>query len=267
MLRTVLSLAACASVAVAGNVPVLMWSPNSRFDRIEETTYTTPFSAVQQQLEDVATQSQALVLFLQDQFSHFDFSRFSGAGGESFQQLQDALDQSMSKVLPAVERAGEQIEATMSRLAEEVKEIADSGDVEELDLGRGRQLFIVRLPSPAKTGKPGQFAVNDALVGQVSKKVAELTNNNYVAVWAAEKPSEGCKMSFAPMTASRNRRQAATEKNFGDYQDRYFSQRSITVIFCMLIFVVFLAIGTFVLMEMQTPLRFQDPSIPLVGKE
>jgi hypothetical protein len=34
----------------------------------------------------------------------------------------------------------------------------------------------------------------DALVGAVTKKVAELTNNNYVAVWTAAKPSEGCKM-------------------------------------------------------------------------
>lgn len=267
MLRTLLSLAACASVAVAGNVPVLMWSPSSRLARVEDTTYTTPFSTVQQQLEESAAETQALVLFLQDQFSHFDFSRFSGAGGESFQQLQDALEQSMSKVLPAVERAGEQIEATMTKLAEEVKEIADSGDVEQLDLGKGRKLIVVRLPSPSKTGLPNQFAVNDALVGQVSRKVAALTNNNYIAVWAAEKPSEDCKMAFAPLAPIRNRRQAAEEKDYADYQDRYFSQRGITVMINVIMFVFFVAIGAFLLSELQTPMRYQDASIPLVGKD
>lgn len=115
--------------------------------------------------------------------------------------------------------------------------LTDSADVEKLSLNGGRKLVVVRMPSPSKTGKASQFAINgmtnfdcsallvcqcrwrgfllaptccvdshthlslsshampaDALVGQVTKKVAELTNNKYVAVWTAEKPSEGCNM-------------------------------------------------------------------------
>lgn len=47
-----------------------------------------PLSAVQQQLEDITKEAEALVLFMQDEFSHFDFSRFRGLDGASFKQLE-----------------------------------------------------------------------------------------------------------------------------------------------------------------------------------
>lgn len=275
MLRALLSLAACASVAVAGEVPVLMWTPSGQLAQVDNNKYSVPFAAVQQQLEDASGEAEALVLFLQDQFSHFDFSRFGGVSGAAFEQLQDAMDKAASQVLPAVEKAGDEIEAAMTKLAEQVQEIANSADVEKLSLNGGRKLVVVRMPSPSKTGKASQFAINDALVGQVTKKVAELTNNKYVAVWTAEKPSEGCNMNFASMSShGRNRRQAApgapaaaSQKDFGAYQDRYFSQRIITVMIVVLLFWAIVIMGVFPIMELQSPIRFQDASIPMVGKE
>jgi hypothetical protein len=56
--------------------------------QLQESKYTVPLSAVQQQLEDASKEAQALVLFMQDEFSHFDFSRFRGADGAAFEQLE-----------------------------------------------------------------------------------------------------------------------------------------------------------------------------------
>lgn len=77
----------------------------------------------------------------------------------------------------------------------------------------------------------------DALVGQVTKKVAELTNNNYVAVWTSAKPSQAPKMDFSSLNKIRHRRQAPPtqeKKDFGYYQDRYV-KRNIWIFFLFLL--------------------------------
>lgn len=68
----------------------------------------------------------------------------------------------------------------------------------------------------------------------------------------------------------RNRRQVPTQaqqKDFGLYQDRYFNQTAITVMVIILFLTAVLVMAIFITMELKSPVRFQDPSIPMVGKE
>lgn len=71
--------------------------------------------------------------------------------------------------------------------------------------------------------------------------------------------------TFAALSVSSLLTAAAATLN--PHQHRYFTQRIITALITIIIFVFFMAIGAFLLSELQTPVRYQDATIPLVGKD
>ncbi|KNC77666.1 hypothetical protein SARC_09879 [Sphaeroforma arctica JP610] len=275
----VLAVASVCAVQASGSVPVFVWSPESLAPAVSSGFAPSATEIANQITTSKAEEDKTIVVFLQDKLSNFDFSRYAGSDGVSSPLLQSLLHNTNSHVYDNVLDAADIVRHTVTKTADRTHEIESVAELDILDLGDGVHTILVKLSSPATTGAANQFAVNDKLIGDVMEKIARATNDKYVAVLTASEPSEYLDLNFVhKLSTVKHRRQAeegdadpseggAKAIDPATVQNRYFSAPIITGLFVLAIFTFLIYFGSYTLCEMQSPIRFQDPSIPLVGKE
>eukprot|EP00123_Amoebidium_parasiticum_P001471 comp12574_c0_seq1/m.7578 comp12574_c0_seq1/g.7578 ORF comp12574_c0_seq1/g.7578 comp12574_c0_seq1/m.7578 type:complete len:260 (-) comp12574_c0_seq1:465-1244(-) len=244
------------------NVPLFMWSSHSVFSPEGLDRHNVHLQHLEQILQDASQKPKAMVLFLQNQFSTVDFARYGGKDGANFANLKSVVTTYPSVALSEVRDGGRRVEALFSRLgAGNTVTVKDSTDVPTLSLGSQPQVVVVPLQSDSNEET---LKKNDVLVDAVTKRIAQLTGGNFVAAWTAKMPSPiNVDMSFDHHLKRRD----ATNADPGKYQNRYLTPVVLSVLIVLFTFIVILVPGVYFTMEIQGPHRFQDPNIPMVGKD
>ncbi|XP_050413804.2 V-type proton ATPase subunit S1 [Patella vulgata] len=203
-LKMFLALSTLFSVALADNVPVLMWSPSRPLSDLPQPfagntidhgtfhqSYLSPLSA---------TNDHHIVVFLQDKLNINDFAKYADiynpySDGGAFKNIKALMEEQFSVHIPSVKLPTTAISDLKESFKGRQHTVESSSDIPSLPLDDGKShLILVILPSDGKAGNEEKaFRNNDVIVNDVVKELKK-RSIKYTAVYTAEssqtKPAE-----------------------------------------------------------------------------
>ncbi|KAK6177180.1 hypothetical protein SNE40_015336 [Patella caerulea] len=240
-IKMFLVLSTLFSIALADNVPVLMWSPSRPLSDLPQPfagntidhgtfhqSYLSPLSS---------TDNQHVVVFLQDKLNINDFAKYADiynpySDGGAFKNIKALMEEQFSVHIPSVKLPTTAISDLKESFKGRQHTIESSSDIPSLPLGDGKcHLILVILPSTGKAGNEEKaFRNNDVIVNDVVKELKK-RSIKYTAVYTAEssqtKPVES-KYTGRRLLASADAKNTSIFINVTS--DIFFYARKITII-------------------------------------
>ncbi|XP_033745738.1 V-type proton ATPase subunit S1-like [Pecten maximus] len=239
-------LAVCAILLLVGtctcasDVPVLIWSQNSRMSHIPQVNLGNTVKAAefsQNYLKPLTSQKDGnLVVFLQEKLSLQDFTKYadvynSFSDGGAFKNVKALMDENFSVHLPAVRSPVTSLSTLKKTFEGKVHEVTTPADIDDLDLGSGVMNLIIVNLTPGKDVKSEEdsLAHNDGQIGDVVQRLNK-REIKYTALYTAKTATQTPK-EFAGVKRHLLAADTVTDVNNGTFLNAtcmFFYVRTIT---------------------------------------
>lgn len=179
---------------IAGNIPVLLWSPSASMADLPQTIAGKTLGSddfFNRYLTKISHQSDNMVVFMQDKLDMQDFTRYADvynphSDGGSFRNLKHLLNEHYSAQLPSVTSTVESVNMLAKNKDRKVVTVSKPSDIDSLDLNTGANLLLVKLtPVIGKENMGKTLAENDKFIGEVTHALAK-RGIAYTAVYTGE---------------------------------------------------------------------------------